>query len=350
MKKAIIFLCCILSIMILGACEKSKKVNGLKGTVDEIVDGNTIKLANGLKVRLLGIAGSPNSQEYMEQHVLHKRVRLTVDSEDKKKTFKSASKSTVRAYVRLLDEGTCLNLLLLKNRLADINSAYVTDSVHWFKEPLTPNILTIEQVASIARPATFLILTQTEKGIGAGTGFFISKSGLALTNNHVYNGTQKGMIYMYDATGKRIPDYDRELGRIVYTNEKFDFTIFQVRDITEPVPCLSLSNRETKAGEEIVAIGNPQVFNSSKYDFNTQSLVLTGRITKYDSENYMIYHDANVDHGCSGGPIVDKYGQVISLTTNGLGGVLTTTNLNCGVDIRIVRQALDHFGKEYVGK
>lgn len=350
MKKLIVFASCILSIWILGACEKSKKVNGLKGSVDEIIDGNTIKLASGLKVRLLGIDNNPSSQAYMEQHILHKRVRLTVDSEDKKKTFKTASKTTVRAYVRLLEDGKCLNFHLLKNRLADINSAHVTDSIHWFKNLPHPDILTVEEIATIARPATFLILTKTNEGIGQGTGFFISKDGLALTNNHVYDGTQEGMIYMYDATGKLIPDCDRELGRVIYTNEKFDFTIFQVRDIIDPVPCLTLANKETKTGEEIVAVGNPQVFNSSQYDFNTQSLVLTGRITKYDTDNFMIYHDANVDHGCSGGPITDMYGQVISLITNGLGGVLTTTNLNCGVDIRIIRQALDYYNKGYAGK
>lgn len=351
-KKTVLFSCVILLffLSLLSSCNSKHSVTGTTGTVEEIVNGNTIKLANGIKVILLGVENDTRSKDYMKKHILNKKVRLTADSRDKKQSYKS-SKATIRAYVRIVESGTCLNLHLLKQKLAKKNAAYVQDSIHWMKMILQPEKLTLQQIASIARPATFLILTRNEKGISQGTGFFINETGLALTNNHVYNnGNQQGIIYMYDADGKLIPDYDRKIGRIVYTNENYDFTIFQVDDLDNVVPCLPLADGEANTGDVIAAVGNPKVSDSSKLDFNTQSLVLSGRVTKVDQDNNMIYHDANIDHGCSGGPIVNEYGQVISLTTFGLGGVLTTTNLNRGVDIRIVREALEHFDKDYAGK
>ena len=354
MGKNVFWLIC-LTFVLLSSCSKSQKVDGLRGTVDEIVSGNTIKLANGLEVKLIGVSDNSNAKEYMEQHYLHKRVRLTPDSEDKRsQTFKNASKSKVRAYVKVIEDGTCLNYHLLETKRAKIDTGYLNDSIDWKDriDRALPSTLTIEQIASIARPATFLILIPDEDGIGQGTGFFINDKGLALTNNHVYNPSTKyqGRIYMYDAEGKLKPDCERTLGRIIYTNKDYDFTIFQVNDINEPVPCLSLANRKIDTGEQIVAVGNPKVLTSSQYDFNTQSLVLAGRVTKFDEAQNRIYHDANIDHGCSGGPVVDIHGQVVSLVTLGLGGVLTTTNLNSGADIRIIREALNHFDLEYAGK
>ena len=69
MGKNVFWLVC-LTLVLLSSCSKSQKVDGLRGTIDEIVNGNTIKLANGLEVKLIGVSDNSNAKEYMEQHYL----------------------------------------------------------------------------------------------------------------------------------------------------------------------------------------------------------------------------------------------------------------------------------------
>ena len=157
---------------------------------------------------------------------------------------------------------------------------YVTDSIQWNKIPIPKKELTTQQIASLGRPATFLVRTTS----GYGTGFFINRKGLALTNNHVYNGEGNAIIYLFDIDGKLIPDAYRKINRVLFTNthEEFDFTIFQVDVENEDVPFLALSSSEPNVGDEITTIGNPMALQEIASNTNTLSSVFTGKITNMD--------------------------------------------------------------------
>lgn len=344
---------CIALALTLSSCgNKKKKITGTVGTVKEVVNGNTVRLASGLKVTLLGIENGARSKEYMEKNLLNKKIRLKTDSQDKLQYYRS-NKETVRAYVNVIRERLPLNGFLIRNRIAKANMQYVTDSMQWKKIPHPQKELTTQQIASLGRPATFLIQTTS----GYGTGFFINRKGLALTNNHVYNGEEDAIIYLFDIDGNLIPDAYRKISRVLFTNtrEEFDFTIFQVDVENEDVPFLALSFGEPNVGDEITTIGNPMTLQKIASNTNTLSSVFTGKITNID-QNGFIYHDANIDHGNSGGPVINKFGEVLSIVTNAGGGIAYRENetikgnQNWGVDIRIIRSVLDKLGKDYAGK
>lgn len=351
-KLYFILICAALGISLCSCGNKKKKITGTVGTVKEVVSGNTIQLASGLKITLLGIENGARGKEYMQKNLLNKKIRLTADSHDKKQYYKT-NKETVRAYVNIVRERLPLNGFLIRNRIARLNMQYVTDSLQWSSTPSPQNGLTTQQIASLGRPATFLIQTTS----GYGTGFFISRKGLALTNNHVFNGEQNAMIYLFDIDGKPIPDAHRKINRVLFTNtyEEFDFTIFQVDIENGDVPFLALSLDEPNVGDEITTIGNPMALQEIASNTNTLSSVFAGRITNID-QNGFIYHDANIDHGNSGGPVINKFGEVVSIVTNAGGGIAYKANetikgnQNWGVDIRIVRSVLDKLEKDYAGK
>jgi serine protease Do len=82
-------------------------------------------------------------------------------------------------------------------------------------------------------------------------------------------------------------------------------------------------------GENIFAIGSPKGLTNS---------LTKGTISGF-RDNHRIQIDATIDHGSSGGPLFNERGEVIGITTSGLG---TGSELNFAVNI----QALPY--KKYV--
>lgn len=327
------------------SCDDSKKVTGTKGTVNEVINGNTIRLANGLKVRLIGIANEPRSEDFLKSSVLNKKVRLLADSQDRKQTWRTAKKETVRAYVRVMGgENIALNGFMLRNKFAHLNTEFLKDSVQWVDKKLISEKLTFEQLSHLMTPATFLI--QTNEGVG--TGFFINEKGLALTNHHVLDGSQQATVYLSDVNGHLSDAEYRYVDRILFTNPDFDFTIFTVKcDNGEKFPYLTLSDGELERGMSVGVVGNP---------LGQEMTFTTGHVSRFIEDKGAFQFDASVQHGSSGGPIANERGYAVGIVkallnqTAMTNSSMTTGNFNFAVDIRVVRQALNYLDQDYAGK
>lgn len=320
-------------------------------TVKKAVDGNTIVMSNGLKVKLLGIANNPRSFGYLKQEVVGKKVRLKPDKKHKD-YYISATKDSVWAHVRLIvdkSKGIDLNGQMLLMGQAKFSATPNTDSLSIYKEysEREPNIkLTDEQLCLKMTPAAFLI---DIGGEGIGTGFFISEDGLALTNNHVMaitNNPYMYTIYLSDDQGNISQTNKRPVSRILYTDVQNDFTIFRAQlDPNETVPCLFVSRHEPIRGQHVGVVGNPRGLTAT---------FSTGVFSAF-REPTTIQFTADIYQGNSGGPVCDEYGICIGIVKSVAAeadGKNATGNMNFGVDIRYVRQVLDQIDdiKYYYGK
>jgi S1-C subfamily serine protease len=152
---------------------------------------------------------------------------------------------------------------------------------------------------------------------GQGSGFVVSPAGTVLTSAHVVTtaGLRAGSaiapartIYLQFADGDRAP------ARIVGYDVFDDVAVLHVdpkRHALEPVP-LGDSNRVV-VGEPVAAIGSP--FG----DIGSLSVGVVSAIrrtipsiTKYDLFD-AIQTDAPINHGNSGGPLLDARGRVIGI-------------------------------------
>lgn len=339
--------------IILTSCsmfQKERKVSGTKGSVIAVIDGKTIKLQNGLTVELLGINPSDLGKKYMEEHIIGKQVTLIADKQDPRQTYKTAS-TKVRAYVKLMGESGSLNGKLLTERWANgVNINHLRDSAKVFGDYWngtgTRTLLSASELQLKMKPATFQVLTDN----GSGTGFFINDNGLALTNNHVFNETNsEAVIAFFGENGTLDENNYRAIRQIIfsYKEGKVDFTIFQVAlKEGERVPYLKLCDKHVPDGEPIAKIGCP---TGTKCNFQT------GNLSNYN-EGYYFTHSISSNHGDSGGPIANFYGEVIginqsiefneslSLATN---SVQKAEGIAYAVDILLIKEFLDYHNIKY---
>ncbi len=147
-------------------------------------------------------------------------------------------------------------------------------------------------------------LPQEREVPSLGSGFVISSDGYIVTNNHVIEGTDSIIVHFED--GKQL---DAE---IVGRDPKTDVALIRVES-DEPLFALPLGNsRAVRAGEWVVAIGNP---------FGLEHTVTAGIVSALHrnigmgSYDDFIQTDAAINPGNSGGPLINLKGEVIGINT-----------------------------------
>lgn len=345
-------LCVILSIvLILGFSECGRrqptkiKVDGIQSKVQKVLNGNQIELQNGLKVEILGIKPSEHTKNYLERQVKGETVIIVSDS--KQPQYINTYLTKIRAYVKVKGESLCVSGKMLSSRIAELSQTFVKDSLEHFKKYAYEDIphpkMTPTELLTYMRPATFMIYHEDE---GLGTGFFINDNGLALTNNHVYDGSDEAVVFFFNDDGSvNFANY-RKINRVLFTGQtgeknRIDFTVFQVQlDNGEKVRYMPLIKQHEKDGESIAKIGCP--LGNPKCNFQT------GTLSHYD-EGYFT-HNIPANHGDSGGPIVNFMGEVIginqSIDFNSTIGE-QAKGIAYGVDAVLIKQLLDENEIQY---
>ena len=145
------------------------------------------------------------------------------------------------------------------------------------------------------------IVIQIATPYNTGTGFYLSEPNLIVTNEHVVRGNRNVVI-----EGNSL---NKQLVQVLYTDPKYDLAFLEI-DPANSLPSVELGREPDPAqGDQIIAIGHPF---GLKYTATQGIISNTSHIQ--DDINY-IQHDAALNPGNSGGPLVDKAGSVIGVNT-----------------------------------
>ncbi len=137
-----------------------------------------------------------------------------------------------------------------------------------------------------------------------GSGFIIDPSGIIVTNKHVIDGALEVKVLFSD--GDRVP------ARLVAVAAMLDLAVLKV-DVDRTLPVLKWGNSEAlQVGDGVLAIGNPLGLGISVSAGIVSALNRDIQDTPFD--NY-IQTDAAINHGNSGGPLVDLSGEVVGVDT-----------------------------------
>ena len=94
-----------------------------------------------------------------------------------------------------------------------------------------------------------------------------------------------------------------KVSEIIKRNEQEDFILFKVNIVnTNYIP---IAGRKPNVGEKVFAIGSPRGLE------NTFS---SGEISQWRDRNLMQI-SALIDHGSSGGALINEYGEVVGITS-----------------------------------
>jgi hypothetical protein len=149
---------------------------------------------------------------------------------------------------------------------------------------------------------------------GTGSGFLVSQDGLIATNHHVVANSR--FVAVQFADGKKFR------ADILILNARDDVAILkinhQVVAALQPLPLLpSERDSSVKAGLSVVAFGSPR----------SQTFLMTqGIVSKV--EDRVLLGDFLIDHGNSGGPLLNMRGEVIGINTFGVNRIAGAVRVN----------------------
>ncbi|MGC1309139.1 MAG: trypsin-like peptidase domain-containing protein [Phormidesmis sp.] len=164
---------------------------------------------------------------------------------------------------------------------------------------LTPTEIYEQTISSVV---TIALLNENYEVLSHGSGFIVDSDGLILTNAHVLTSE-------HAAVGVMLSDGSQLLADIVgFDRRGRDLAAVRLRG-EHDLPVLKLSKNEgARVGDAVFAIGAPQSINNS----NTMT---SGIISNIEANRTAIMHNAAINGGNSGGPLIDRYGEVIGINT-----------------------------------
>ena len=145
--------------------------------------------------------------------------------------------------------------------------------------------------------------SQRRRGMGQGSGFFVSADGYVVTNNHVVRGGTKYTVVTTDGT-----ELDAKL---VGTDARTDLAVLKVDEDRE-FTYAEFDAGLPKVGQWVVAVGNPFGLGGTV----TAGIVsASGRDIGAGPYDDFLQIDAAVNRGNSGGPAFNLEGKVVGVNT-----------------------------------
>jgi S1-C subfamily serine protease len=198
-------------------------------------------------------------------------------------------------------------------------------------------------VRRVANPLSPLGPGQKETARALGSGFVIDRRGHILTNAHVVAGARTVTVG-FRAGGTYA-------ARVVGIDRIDDVAVLDAvgapRAMLHPLPLGSV--RSVDVGDPVVAIGNPLGEERSI----TEGIVSAKRrqINSLKA-GYKIYGalqtDAAINHGNSGGPLIDRFGAVVGITNQILTGTNNPQSGNIGIGFAVPIDAARRVAEEII--
>jgi S1-C subfamily serine protease len=167
-----------------------------------------------------------------------------------------------------------------------------------------------------------------------GSGFVIDRDGHILTNAHVVQGATKVTVGFSSASGLDNTYPAKVLG----LDKATDVAVLEPQNLPanaiHPLPMGSV--RDVSVGDPVVAIGNPlgEERTITSGIISAVNRTIDSLQTKHPIQG-ALQTDAAINHGNSGGPLIDSQGKVIGITSQILSDGPDSGNIGIGFAIPI---------------
>ena len=193
-----------------------------------------------------------------------------------------------------------------------INSKPESDSSNSSDNYDTADGMAGEDIYKKVNPSVVSVISTTSEGTGSGSGVIMSKDGYIITNNHVVDGAQSVSVQLSDDTS-----LDAE---IIGTDEQTDLAVIKVTPTSDLTAAEFGDSDELEPGEYAYAIGSPGGVQFANTITGGRISAINRDLTVNDRVMTLIQTDASINNGNSGGALINKYGQVVGITSAKLSG------------------------------
>ena len=181
--------------------------------------------------------------------------------------------------------------------------------------------------------------SQTQEALGSG--FVIDKAGHIVTNYHVVQGASRVEV--------SFSNNEKVRARVVGADPSTDVAVLQVNAHSRALTPLNLGNSDSvRVGDAVVAIGNPFGLDRSITSGIVSALQRPIQAPNGFTIDHVIQTDAALNHGNSGGPLLNAQGQVIGVSAQIQTGGTSDGNVGVGFAIpintvrNVVAQLISH--------
>jgi S1-C subfamily serine protease len=204
-------------------------------------------------------------------------------------------------------------------------------SINEIYRAAAPAVVHIETTTKVSQPADPFFgnpfgTSQTQRALGSG--FVIDKAGHIVTNYHVVQGAN--LIQVSFSNNERFK------AKVVGVDPSTDVAVLKVNVKSRALKTLTLGNSDAvRVGDQVIAIGNP-----FGLDRSVTAGIVSGLQRRIEAPNnlsiaHVIQTDAALNHGNSGGPLLDAQGDVIGVNAQIETGGQTQGNVGIGFTIPI---------------
>jgi len=164
-----------------------------------------------------------------------------------------------------------------------------------------------EAIYQKVNPSIVSVLVSSINGTGSGSGVIMTEDGYIITNNHVVEDAPQVSVQLNDGTQLQ--------AKIIGCDEKTDLAVLKVES-SDKLTAAEFGNSDLlQPGERAYAIGSPggvELANTITGGFIS---AINRDITIDDRVMTLIQTDASINPGNSGGALINKYGQVVGITS-----------------------------------
>jgi S1-C subfamily serine protease len=167
---------------------------------------------------------------------------------------------------------------------------------------------------------------QTQRALGSG--FVIDKAGHIVTNYHVVRGA--------NAIQVSFSNNERFKAKLVGIDPSTDIAVLKVGVKARALKALPLGNSDSvRVGDQVIAIGNPFGLDRSVTAGIVSAVQRRIEAPNRLSISHVIQTDAALNHGNSGGPLLNAQGQVVGVNAQIETGGVGQGNVGIGFAIPI---------------
>jgi S1-C subfamily serine protease len=205
------------------------------------------------------------------------------------------------------------------------------ESINAIYRASAPGVVHIETTTRVQQPEDPFFgnpfgTAQTQRALGSG--FVIDKSGHIVTNYHVVRAA--------DTIQVSFSNNERIKAKVVGVDPSTDIALLKVGVKARALKALPLGNSDSvRVGDQVIAIGNPFGLDRSVTAGIVSAVQRRIEAPNRLSISHVIQTDAALNHGNSGGPLLNAQGQVVGVNAQIETGGVGEGNVGIGFAIPI---------------